>query len=238
MSYEVMRSVRQLIESGIGDIARLNHILDRLERGKYIYLADQRYLENLLDTNQNTTNKPSVEESTTVTNMEKDLREINLTLEKILQDKTRNEKKITDSVDGMKQTDAPTKITQDNKEKIVNPKSEDVTLLFSVILGLISLHGIGHIYNHKIVKGSVLLVLSLSISTLAVLYFVGIIKNVVPPILQEFFIPVLVGGYFGLYAFQILDSRRVCAARNAYILGHTKLPPSSKKTDISDKLEN
>jgi len=219
MSYEVMRSVRQLIESGIGDIARLSHILDCLENGKYVYLTDQRYLENLLDTNRNTLNKHSVEETTTVTNMEKDLREINLTLEKILQDKTRNEKKITESVD-MKQTDVRSKISHENKEKNAGPKSEDMTLLFSVVLGLISLHGIGHIYNHKIVKGIVLLVLSLSISALAGLYIVGIIKNVVPTILREFFIPVLVGGYFGLYAFQILDSRRVCAARNAYILRH------------------
>lgn len=225
MSYEVMRSVRQLIESGIGDTARLDHILDRLESGKYIYLADQRYLENLLDMNQDALNKHPVGESTTVTNMEKDLREINLTLERILQDKTRNEKKITDSR-GMKQTDVPSKTPHENNEKIMGPKSEDITLLLSVLLGLISLHGIGHIYNHKIVKGSGLLVLSLSISTLAVLYFVGIIKNIVPSILHEFFIPVLVGGYFGLYAFQVLDSRRVCAARNAYILGHVKAPPS------------
>src|SRR6185312_12417141 len=112
MSYEVMRSVRQLIESGIGDIARLSHILDRLENGKYVYLTDQRYLENLLDMNRNTLNNPSAKENITATNMEKDLREINLTLEKILQDKTRNEKKITDSTD-MKQTDVPTKIHHD-----------------------------------------------------------------------------------------------------------------------------
>ena len=224
MSYEVMRSVRQLIESGIGDIARLSHILDRLENGKYVYLTDQRYLENLLDLNQDNLNKPSGGESTTMTSMEKDLREINMTLEKMLQDKTRNEKKITDSI-GMKQTDTPSTTSYDNKEKIAGLKSEDITLLFSVVLGLISLHGIGHIYNHKIVKGIVLLALSLSISVLAVLYFIGIIKNLVPQILHEFIIPVLVGGYFGLYAFQILDSRRVCVARNAHILEHVKVSP-------------
>src|SRR6185312_4508778 len=224
MSYDVMRSVRQLIGSGVGDIARLNYILDRLESGKYIYLADQRYLESLLDTNRNTLNRPSAEEPPTVVNLEKDLREINLRLEKILQDKTRNEKKITDSV-GVKHADSPRNTHQNNKEKIAHPKSEDVTLLFSVVLGLISLHGIGHIYNHKIVKGIGLLVLSLSISALAVLYFLGTIKDLVPTILHPLFIPVFVGGYFGLYAFQILDSRRVCAARNAYILEHTKASP-------------
>ena len=224
MSYEVMRSVRQLIESGIGDIARLSHILDRLENGKYVYLTDQRYLENLLDMNRNTLNNPSAKENITATNMEKDLREINLTLEKILQDKTRNEKKITDSVN-MKQTDVQSVIPQ-NKEKIAGPKSEDTTLLFSVVLGLISLHGIGHIYNHKIVRGMGLLVLSLSITAFAVLYFLGIIKDIVPTILHAFFIPVLVGAYFGLYAFQILDSRRQCVAYNAYVLGHGKMPPS------------
>src|ERR1051326_5131662 len=126
MSYEVMRSVRQLIESGIGDIARLSHILDRLENGKYVYLTDQRYLENLLDLNQDNLNKPSGGESTTMTSMEKDLREINMTLEKMLQDKTRNEKKITDSI-GMKQTDTPSTTSYDNKEKIAGLKSEDIT---------------------------------------------------------------------------------------------------------------
>jgi len=225
MSYEVMRSVRQLIESGIGDIARLNHILNRLESGKYIYLADQRYLESLLDTNRNTLNRPLSEEPLTVVNLEKDLREINSRLEKILQDKTRNEKKITESAD-IRQTDSPPDIHQNDKEKTSGLKSEDTTLLFSVVLGLISLHGIGHIYNHKIVRGIGLLVLSLSISTFAVLYFLGIIKDVIPTILHAFFIPVLVGAYFGLYAFQILDSRRQCAAYNAYVLEHGKMPPS------------
>src|SRR6185312_7800214 len=164
MSYDVMRTVRQLIGSGVGDIARLNYILDRLENGKYIYLADQRYLESLLDTNRNTLDRLSAEEPLTVVNVEKDLREINSRLEKILQDKTRNEKKITDSV-GVKHLDSPPKIHQNNREKTVCPKSEDTTLLFSVVLDLISLQGIGHIYNQKIVKGIALLVLSLSIST-------------------------------------------------------------------------
>lgn len=224
MSYEVIRSVRQLIESGIGDTARLNHILNRLESGKYLYLEDQRYLESLLDMNRNTLNRPSVEEPLTVVNLEKDLREINSRLEKMLQDKKRNEEKNTDST-GVRQAGSPSKIHQNNKEKTVGPKSEDTTLLFSVVLGLIALHGIGHIYNHKIVRGIGLLVLSLSISTFAMLYFLGIIKEVVPTILHAFFIPVLVGTYFGLYAFQILDSRRQCVAYNAYVLEHGKLPP-------------
>ncbi|MDE1844114.1 MAG: hypothetical protein KGI10_02155 [Thaumarchaeota archaeon] len=222
MSYDVIRSVRQLIESGVGDVTRLGHILDRLESGKYVYLSDQRYLENLLSTNEYAINKPPVTESPAV-NLEKDLRDINLRLEKILQDKARNEKKITDSV-SVKQIES-TKTPQVNKEKVVRTKSEDTTLLFSVVLGLVSLHGIGHIYIRKIAKGIGLLVLSLSIFILSGLYLLGIIKDSIPPILHAYFIPTLIGGYFGLYAFQILDSRRLCATYNAYVLEHGKIPP-------------
>lgn len=224
MSYDVIRSVRQLIESGVGDIARLGHILDRLESGKYVYLSDQRYLENLLSTNEYAVNKPPVVESQGAVNLEKDLRDINLRLEKILQDKTRNEKKITDNA-SVKQIESTSKIPQANKEKVVRTKSEDTTLLFSVVLGLVSLHGIGHIYIRKIAKGIGLLILSLSLSSLSVLYTLGIIKDSIPPFLHVYFIPILIGGYFGLYAFQILDSRRQCAAYNAYVLEHGKMPP-------------
>ena len=211
MSYDVIKIVRQLIESGMGDSERLVHILDRLEGGKYLYLSDQRYLENLLSTNENVTNTPAPRESPEFESLETELKDINLRLEKILQNKATSEKKITDDIQA--------------SNKVIRSKNEDITLVLSVVLGLISLQGIGHIYLQKTAKGFGILVTSLIISSLSVSYVLGSIKNSIPPFLQAYFIPILIGGYFGLYIFQILDSRKLCAKYNTYLSEHKKIPP-------------
>ena len=225
MSYDVIRSVRQLIESGLGDIARLKHILDRLENGKYLYLSDQKYLESLLNENVSISNKSQPTESHEFENLETELRDINLRLENILQNKTRKEKEITEEGQTVSGNDSVTSSTIINKDLNVRLKSEDKTLVFSVLLGLISLQGIGHIYIHKIAKGIGLLILSLVLSSLSVLYAIGMIKNSIHVFPDAYFIPILIGGYFGLYAFQILDSRKLCVAYNAYVSVHGSRPP-------------
>ena len=225
MSYDVIRSVRQLIESGMGDIARLKHILDRLENGKYLYLSDQKYLESLLNENVNITSKPQPTEPREFYNLETELRDINLRLENILQNKAKKEKEITEEGQTTSSNNSTTSSTIISKDVNVRLKSEDTTLVFSVVLGLMSLQGIGHIYIHKIAKGVGLLVLSLVLSSLSLLYVVGMIKSSIPIFLDAYFIPVLIGGYFGLYAFQVLDSRKLCVAYNTYVSVHGSRPP-------------
>ena len=76
----------------------------------------------------------------------------------------------------------------------------------------------------KIAKGFIILATSWIISSVLVLYFLGIIKNLIPSFLDAF-IPILIGGYFGLYAFQILDSHKLCTKYNTYISENKKIPP-------------
>ena len=223
MSYDVIRTVRQLIESGIGESARLEHILDRLESGKYLYLSDQKYLENLLSSSEKISSKSATSEPHEFENLETELKDINMRLEKIIQTKGRSEKSITDDIQARKM-DSATKPSQITNE-ILRPKSEDITLALSVVLGIISLQGIGHIYLKKTAKGFGILVTSLIIASLLASYFLGSIKNSIPLFLDIFFIPILIGGYFGLYTFQVLDSRKLCAKYNAYISEHKKMPP-------------
>src|SRR5207249_12156893 len=86
MSYDLVISVRNLIQQGIGDEARLEYILDRIENGKYLYLADQKYLENLFSENNTITNQPKERktDSHSLEKLEIDLKNLNSELEKIL----------------------------------------------------------------------------------------------------------------------------------------------------------
>lgn len=221
MSYEVIKTVRQLIETGTGDTARLAHILDRLESGKYLYLSDQKYLENLLSSNQKITSNPISKEPLEFEDLETELKDINVRLEKMLQNKERNERKIIDDAQN-RNLDSTSKSSTITNEKL-RPKSEDITLALSVVLGLISLQGIGHIYLNKTGKGFGILLSSMIISSISVSYFLGSIKNLIPLFLQPYFIPLMIAAYFGLYVFQILDSRKICARDNARLSEHKKI---------------
>ena len=220
MSYEVIKTVRQLIEAGTGDSARLTHILDRLESGKYLYLSDQKYLENLLSSSENITNKPTSKEPHEFENLETELKDINTRLEKMLQNKEKNERKIIDDV-ATENMDSTYKSSTINKEKL-RPKSKDITLILSVVLGLVALQGIGHIYLQKNGKGFGILLASLIISSLSVSYVLGSIKKLIPLFLQPYFIPLVIVVYFALYAFLILDSRKICTKYNAELSVHKK----------------
>ena len=223
MSYEVIKTVRQLIETGTGDTARLAHILDRLESGKYLYLSDQKYLENLLSSGQNITSKPTSEEPHEFEDLETELKDINTRLERMLQNKERNEKKIIDDIQ-TRNIDSTSKSSTINNKKL-RPKSEDITLTLSVVLGLVSLQGIGHIYVNKTGKGFGILLSSLIVSSISVSYVLGSIKNLIPLFLQPYFIPMMIVVYFGLYVFQILDSRKICVKYNTHLSEHKKIPP-------------
>ncbi|HET6457330.1 MAG TPA: hypothetical protein VFG24_00420, partial [Nitrosopumilaceae archaeon] len=164
MSYDSVRSIHRLIEQGIGDAARLEYILDRLEKGKYLYLSDQKYLESLLSSNQITMTE-SVEtkvESNALGKLEKDLMNLNSQLENILRNKRQTDKGIEDQaiVESQKQDIRKFK----HEPTITSNKNEEVTLILSVVLGLVSLQGIGHMYVRRIARGAGILILSLLIS--------------------------------------------------------------------------
>jgi hypothetical protein len=50
MSSDLIRSVVYLIESGKGDVGRLNYILNALQDGKPLFASDKKYLDTLIST--------------------------------------------------------------------------------------------------------------------------------------------------------------------------------------------
>ncbi len=50
MSSDLIRSVIYLIESGKGDVGRLNYILNVLQNGKPLFASDKKYLDTLIST--------------------------------------------------------------------------------------------------------------------------------------------------------------------------------------------
>lgn len=223
MSYDVIQSIRQLKASGKGDTARLSYILDCLEKGRHLYLSDQRYIEGLLDTYRDIVKNPSIVDPYAYSNLGKDLREINERLEKFLQYRSIGEKRRMDSILTQKtnSTSSPSRIGG----KVARPKSEDITLALSIVLGLISLQGIGHIYIGKIAKGVGILVASMTIFIVSISYFLGLVKNFIPPFLNDYLPFILFGIYFGPYILQIFDSRRLCIVYNAYVAENDATPP-------------
>jgi len=225
MSYDSINSVHRLIEKGIGDAARLEYILDRLEKGKYLYLSDQKYLENLLSSNQMTMTESAETkvESDALEKLENDLMNLNSQLENILRNKRQTDKGIEDQT----MVEPPKQDTRKLKHEpvIASKKNDEITLILSVVLGLISLQGIGHIYVRRIARGTGILVLSLLISALSISYVTGLIpQETIPNVVPPLFLPILLVGYFILYVFQILDSRRLCVEYNQYVTEYGKRP--------------
>ena len=50
MSSDLIKSVIYLIESGKGDVGRLNYILNALQDGKPLFASDKKYLDTLIST--------------------------------------------------------------------------------------------------------------------------------------------------------------------------------------------
>ena len=114
----------------------------------------------------------------------------------------------------------------DNSKKM-KPKNENISLILSIVLGLVGLSGISHIYLGKIQKGVGILVVSFILIGVTG-YFVYIIasQNMLNllSILHSFWIVPLVG-YYGFFAWQIFDARRLCLKYNKYVSERGKLPP-------------
>jgi len=224
MSYDVIRSVRRLKDSGMGDSARLEYILDCLENGRHLYLSDQRYLESLLNSYGDVVNHSPGVKPTAASNLGKDLRDINERLEKILQYKVRDDTKGTGHILPPK-TNLTARPSTIEGGKVTKTKSEDNTLVLSVVLGLVSLQGVGHIYIGKVAKGIGILLSSLATSIFSISYFLGFMKNSIPPLLNEYLPIILFAIYFGPYVYQVFDSRKLCATYNAYVVEHKIIPP-------------
>lgn len=213
MSYELIKSVQYLIDSGRGDHDRLTYILNTLKERKYLYLSDQKYIENLITEVQaeKKIQKPTntSENVETVNQLRGEVKNLIQKIEKI--EKERKEPDI--------------RIAPVEQKKSYH-QSENTTLALSIILGLVGLSGVGHMYLGKFSKGVGILVISLvlvgsSIASMAM---------PIPQISQndEISRPLLgitaLAGYVILYIYQIFDARKLCMIYNRYYAGDERPP--------------
>lgn len=126
MSYEMMKSIQDLIKAGKGDVSRLEHILNILREGKYLYLSDQKYLESLLYEAEREGKTERIGETDVNNDL---LNEIRKKLENI-----------SDRLEKIENEFYPSsgKSSTYPDYKKHKQKNEDTTLLLSIILGLLS----------------------------------------------------------------------------------------------------
>ncbi len=118
-----------------------------------------------------------------------------------------------------------TGMTDDLKK--IKPKNEKISLVLSIVLGLIGFSGISHMYLAKIPKGVGILLASFVLIGLSGYFLANtVLQNLsnLQSILHSFGIIPLVG-YLGIFFWQIFDSYRLCLQYNKHVTESGKLPP-------------
>ncbi len=230
MSYETIKSIEVLLRSGKGDTGRLEYILDRIRKGKYLYLSDQNYLDDLLNSNLVQDNEIEIKKSehsnTLVDELRYELSNLNKKLEQIEREKKIKMEEI-ERQKNIKEHYTKRKPDTSFSQKKTEPKSEDIALALSIVLGLVGLSGIGQMYLGKIAKGTGILLISIILIGSSIYFLLTRISQVSfhsLSILNSiiFVIPI---GYLGLYIYQIFDARKMCKIYNNYLLENGKSPP-------------
>jgi TM2 domain-containing membrane protein YozV len=225
----VVKSINSLIESGIGDRDRLEYILNRVSEGKYLYLSDKNYLENLLQSIPIQKQYSRRSEDNNIENeLLNELRSLSKRVERI---------ENADNFDiGEKTKSKPIELgpnlTQEKSndeisKKRTTQKNEEITLALSIVLGLVGLTGISQIYLGKVAKGIGIMIISfMLIGSTAYFLSTNMSENGFnTPIVKNSFLIVAVVGYFGLYIYQVFDARKLCFTYNKYVVEHKTSPP-------------
>jgi hypothetical protein len=109
----------------------------------------------------------------------------------------------------------------------IKPKKVKISLVLSIVFGLIGFSGISHMYLDKIPKGIGILLASFVLIGLAGYFLtIAVLQNPsnLQSILHSFGIIPLVG-YFGIFGWQIFDSYKLCLKYNKHVTESGKLPP-------------
>jgi len=214
----LLNKIQELIEKGVGDIPRLEEIKERLEAGKILYQSDYDYIKEILSKYGlvDTADKPkeetskSLSEYKTVSEIKK---ELGTATEKIesMENKLKEQEKTTAS--------------------IKHYKSEGITLVLSIVVGLLGIMGVGHIYVGKVKRGIGILIGGiLAWASFLIIYGVyGVLEG---PQLSDMQLTVMVFGPFiiaavagiTLFIWQILNSRKLCKEYNEHFEEHGKPP--------------
>ena len=112
-------------------------------------------------------------------------------------------------------------------------KSEGLTLVLSIVVGLMGIMGVGHIYIGRVKRGVIILIIGIASWTaffipIAILGVMGELEEESPDpaviigMLGGF---VLVGiGVLILFIWQVLNSRKLCREYNEYLVEHEQPP--------------
>ena len=218
------------MESGIGDRDRLQYILNTVSEGKYLYLSDKNYLENLLQSIpvQKESSSSRSENNDVVNELLNELRFLSKKMDRIeragkfdIEEKSKS--KSTELYQNLEQE----KPNEEIFKKKATPKNEDLTLALSIILGLVGLAGISQIYLNKVAKGVGIMIISFMLIG-SIIYFISpkMPENEFNiPIAKSSFLIVASVGYLGLYVYQIFDARKLCLTYNRYVAEHRTPPP-------------
>lgn len=245
MSEDILMKIQCLIDKEIGDTGRLYHIKDSLERGKTLYLSDQRYLQTMIskhvssfaaETSSKTLSKPYKQiKSDTYPRQNLEKEKSSVAVNKPMYEP---EHDTQSKLDKMSETIKK----HESKPKPSEYKSESAILVLSIVVGLFGIMGVGHLYVGKIRRGIIVMVIGFSLWTVVFIpfLFLGIDNEIEQSITEdlEFLqysdrVPqkdttaVLIGfviaavsvsiGYLVLYVWQILDSRRLCKRYNQHL---------------------
>jgi len=124
---------------------------------------------------------------------------------------------------------------QEKKTKtITHYKSEGVTLIFSIVVGLLGFMGVGHIYLGRVKRGVIILLIGIFgwIVVFVSIAILGIMDESNFDIEEDssaifLLIGVLIGvggGYLVLFIWQILNARKLCRHYNDYYEKNGKAP--------------
>jgi len=220
MDEGLLNKIQELIEKRVGDIPRIEDIKERLEAGKKLYSSDQDYINEILskyglvdtaDKPKEELSKPSSEDKT-VSELKK---ELGTTTEKIeeMEKKLEKQEKTTAS--------------------IKRYKSEGITLVLSIVVGILGIMGVGHIYLGRVRRGIIIIIVGVIIWS--GLFVPVIILGMAGELEENSDDPTALIGIFGgfavvgigalvLFIWQILNARKLCKQYNEYFEEHGKPP--------------
>lgn len=219
----LLEHVNSLIEKGIGDLSRLDHIKQTIENNKQLYESDRNYLDGLISKYLLNEQKSAEIKSEHTENISTEMSS-NTTENTKSQDifcgncgKPNDSENEFCSKCGSPLKTKPRVAQNTNAyQRPVEWKSESITLLLSILLGLFGLQGVGHLYVGKIGKGIGILIGSIILAVVAIILIATGIGAIVG-------IPLLIV-YLIMFIWQIIDSRNLCREYNRYLEQHQRPP--------------
>jgi len=194
----LLDNVNKLLESKIGDSARLEHIKESIENNNPLYDSDKKYLDKLSQKHSTSENKQDLENNNPYLNpkdTENEKSEKHLGFEEKLKIAESKIDKLTENV----------KHQEDMEYKQNYYKNEGTALVLALILGILGINGVGHIYVGKVWKGigifvGSLVLLIIGFATLGMVFGIAFI-----------FVYVLI------WILQIIESKKLCRQYNDYL---------------------